>query len=264
MKHSPTTKQKRSIKPGDLFALGCHRLLCDDTRDAGALSRLAGSERITAVIVDVPYGVGYVESKADFYQKISAPKTIVNDHVQGEEEYRRFTKEWLEAVKPHLAKKNSLYIFNSDKMLFALRAGMVDAGCKFGQLLIWLKNHAVVGRMDYLPQHELIAYGWYGTHEFRKSKDKSVLFCPKPNRSPLHPTQKPVGLIRRLILNSTNIGNVVYDGFSGSGTTLIACEQTRRKCLMMEIDPEYCLTIVERWEKFTGLQATRVVGKEEI
>ena len=142
-------------------------------------------------------------------------------------------------------------------MLFALRDGMQNAGFKFTQLLIWIKNHAVVGRMDYLPQHELIAYGWHGAHIFHKSKDKSILFHPKPNKSKLHPTMKPVSLLRQLILNSTKIGDVIYEPFGGSGSTLIACEQTKRNCLCIEIDPEYCQIIVDRYEKVTGIKVRK-------
>jgi len=133
---------------------------------------------------------------------------------------------------------------------------MVDAGLKVAQVLIWVKQQSVIGRLDYAPQHELIVYGWRGTHHFRRSKDKSVLFHPRPNKSKLHPTTKPIGLIRRLVLNSSEIGDVVFDGFLGSGTCLLACEQLKRKCFGVEIDPEYCQTIINRWEKLTGRKAT--------
>ncbi|MDD4027286.1 MAG: site-specific DNA-methyltransferase, partial [Candidatus Shapirobacteria bacterium] len=113
--------------------------------------------------------------------------------------------------------------------------------------------HAVLGRMDYLIQHELIAYGWFGTHKFYKSKDKTILFFPKPQKSKLHPTMKPIPLIRHLILNSSQIGDYVFDGFLGSGTTLLAAEQTRRKCLGIELDPEYCQTIVNRYQRMKKL-----------
>jgi DNA modification methylase len=130
---------------------------------------------------------------------------------------------------------------------------MLEAGLKFAQLLIWVKTHAVIGRMDYAPQHELIAYGWYGVHELVKEKDKSVLVCPKPNKSKMHPTTKPMELIRRLVLNSTRIGDVVYDPFLGSGTCLLTCQQTKRVCIGIEQDSEYIRTTIERWRKLTGL-----------
>jgi len=250
-------KLQNSIKYGDTFRLGNNLLLCADCRDKELIEKLIGKQKIKAVIIDPPFGVAVTESKENF-QKLSKNKVIQNDHIQSDEEYNKFTYDWIEAIKPYLERKNSFYIFNADKMIFALRDGMLKAGLKFGQLLIWVKTHAVIGRMDYAPQHELIAYGWYGVHEFLKSKDKSVLVCPKPNKSPMHPTTKPLELIRRLILNSTRIGDVVFDGFLGSGTTLLACEQTKRICIGIEIDPEYCQTIIGRFEKLTGLTAEKL------
>jgi DNA modification methylase len=220
------------------------------------IKKLVDEQKIKAVICDPPYGVAVAESKEGF-RTLSKNKAIVNDQLQTDDEYQTFTKDWIDAVTPHLERKNSFYIFNSDKMVFALRDGMVEAGMKFAQLLIWVKTHAVIGRMDYAPQHELIAYGWFGVHEFVKSKDKSVLICPRPNKSSMHPTTKPLDLIRRLILNSTRIGDVVFDGFLGSGTTLLACEQTKRICIGVELDPEYCQTIIARFEKLSGIKAKR-------
>ena len=250
-------KLSNSIKYGEAFHLGNHLLLCADSRNKDMVSNLIGKHKIKAVIIDPPYGVAVTESKEGF-QTLAKNKVIVGDHLQSDEEYRKFTRDWIEAILPHLERKNSFYIFNSDKMVFALREGMLEAGIKFGQLLIWVKTHAVIGRMDYAPQHELIAYGWYGVHEFLKSKDKSVLVCPKPNKSKMHPTTKPLDLIRRLILNSTRIGDVVYDGFLGSGTALLACEQTKRVCIGVEIDPEYCQTIIDRFQKLTVLKAEKI------
>lgn len=250
-------KSQNSIKTGDIIVLGDHLLACGDCRDKELVARLIGTRKIKAVISDPPYGVAVTESKEGF-QTLKKNKVIANDHLQSDGEYRAFTRAWIEAVIPHLAKKNSFYIFNADKMIFALREGMQDVGLKFCQLLIWVKTHAVIGRLDYAPQHELIAYAWFGTHEFVKAKDKSVIVYPKPNKSPFHPTTKPIGLIRRLVLNSTRIGDVVYDGFLGSGTTLLACEQTKRICIGIELDPEYCRTIIARFEKLTGIKATKV------
>jgi len=250
-------KSKNSIKYGDSFRLGNHLLLCADSRNKDMVAKLIGKHKIKAVIADVPFGVAVVESKENF-KTLLKNKKILNDHIQTDEEYKKFTRDWIEAIIPHLERKNSFYIFNSDKMIFALREGMLEAGLKFGQLLIWVKTQAVVGRMDYTPQHELIAYAWYGVHEFLKSKDRSVLICPRPNKSPFHPTTKPISLIRRLILNSTRIGDVVFDGFLGSGTTILACEQTKRICIGVELDSEYCKTIIDRFEKSTGLTAKKL------
>jgi DNA modification methylase len=134
-------------------------------------------------------------------------------------------------------------------MTFAVKKAIELEGGKMSQLLIWAKNNSIIGRLDYSPKHELIVYGWFGIHKFYKSRDKSILCFPKPNRSSLHPTMKPVALIRHLILNSSRIGDIVWDGFLGSGSTLIACQQTRRICVGTEISPVYCQTIIDRFKK---------------
>ncbi len=254
MKNMRTKKQKNSIKYGDIYKLGEHILAVGDAQDVELINRAIGNKKINAVISDIPYGIDFAASKKNFC-KIKVDKDILNDGFVSETKYAEFVKKLFAPVIPHLARKNSFYIFNSDKMLFALRDGMEQAGIHFSQLLIWIKSHAVIGRKDYLPMHELIAYGWHGVHEFKKSQDKSVLYCPKPNKSPLHATQKPLSLMRRLILNSTSIGDTIYEPCAGSGSTGIACEQTKRKCVMIELDPEYCQTIIDRFEKAFGIKA---------
>lgn len=250
-------KQQNSIKPGDIWQLGEHRLACGDCRDAELLKRLLSDERVKLLCTDPPYGVAVAESKRGF-QTLAKDKAIANDHLQSDGEYAAFSAEWLSAIAPYLTPHNAAYVFNADKMVWPLRDGMLKAGFKVAQLLVWVKSQAVVGRLDYAPQHELIVYGWHGTHKFRRGKDKSVLFFPKPSKSTLHPTTKPLALVTRLVLNSTEIGDTVFDGFLGSGTALLACEQTKRRCFGVELDPEYCATIIRRWEKMTGEKAVKV------
>lgn len=247
-----------NIKSGDAFKLGDHLLVCGDCTDATLVGGIIGKPKISLMLTDPPYGIAYVEGKEDFRKAKTVHAAIRNDHLQSDGEYRIFTRRWIEAAKPHLTRKNALYIFNSDRMIFPLRDGMQDAGCHLAQLLVWVKTQAIVGRLDYLPQHELIAYGWLGVHEFRRSKDKSVIVYPKPTKSVLHPTMKPVGLLRQLILNSSKIGDTVYEPFGGSGSTLIACEQTKRKCIAIELDPHYCEVIIWRFEKLTGTKSQKL------
>ncbi len=249
------------VKTNEIYQLGEHKLACGNINDKNLLKKLIGENRIDCILQDPPYAISIVESKNSFGHKLSCNKEIANDQLQTEDEYKNFSKEWLENIKPYLARNNSVYVFNSDKMIFSLRQAMVEVGYKFTQMLIWVKSQAIIGRMDYLPQHELIAYCWYGTHKFQRSKDKSVLFYPKPSKSILHSTMKPVALLRNLILNSTKVGNYVFDGFGGSGSTLIACEHLKRKCLMVELDLDHCSTIIRRWEKLTGLKAHKIYGK---
>ncbi len=164
---------------------------------------------------------------------------------------------------------------------------MKDAGLAVRHMLIWVKNAATfsMGRLDYDYRHEPIFYTWTKSHrwygdytntviddslpidkmskaelkEFIRVKlypqEQSTIYCDKPNASKLHPTMKPVKLVARFLLNSSQRGDTVADIFGGSGTTLIACEQLGRKCRMMELDPHYCDVIIARWEQFTGRKA---------
>jgi DNA modification methylase len=242
------------IEVGRVIKLGSHRIICGDSTDPKIVDKLLRDTKVNVWLTDEPYGIAVVESKKDFIGE-SKYKRIQNDQLQSEAEHKKFVKSWIEPALPYLANKNSCYFFNSDKMVFALREAMIECGLKFSQLIVWIKSQPVIGRLDYLPQHELIAYGWYGAHKFRHSKSKSVLFFPKPSKSKLHPTMKPVSLLRHLILNSSEIGDIVLDNFLGSGSTLLACEHTQRKCYGVELDPEYIRIVIKRWQKLTGQEA---------
>ncbi len=244
-----------------IYKLGDHIIAQGDSTDPAFVERVTKGLSIRAVVADPPYGVGYVENKD--WVGLRGPggggstrhKAIEGDQEQTEGEYAEFTRRWLEALIPRLAPKNSFYIFNSDVMACALRSGMKVAGVYCSQFIIWVKNSMVLGRKDYNPQHELIAYGWHGSHKFERSTAKSVMFCPKPTKAKLHPTMKPVALLRKLIGNSTKAGECVCDPFLGSGSTLIACEHLKRRCLGIELDEGYVKTAIARWEKLTGLKA---------
>lgn len=241
-----------SIKNGEIYKVADHIIACGDCLDPEFVSKVIGDMKIKAVITDPPYGVDYVKNKKDVARLgVKDPKEILGDHIQSEQEYEKFTEKWIKAVLPYLGLYNTFHIFNSDAMLLALRSGMRSSGLYFGQMLIWIKNQSVLGRKDYLPQFELIAYGWYGKHKLERSKAKSVIFHPKPNKSKSHPTQKPIGLLRKIIPNVTRIKDVVYDGFLGSGSTSIACHHLGRISVGIEIDPDYVEIAVSRMEKLT-------------
>jgi DNA modification methylase len=245
-----------------LWKLGNHRLLLGDATSMEDVARLMGNEKATLLLTDPPYGVGYVEGKQEFLAAIHKGSdtkkfsAIAGDGI--DDDYYEFSKQWLEAVRPHLALKNSFYIFNGDTKLREFLNAIHDAAYTKSALLVWLKDRFVVGRKDYHPQHELILYGWHGTHAFFGQKDRTALFYPKPQKSALHPTMKPPALLRRLIYHSSKPGDIVLDVFGGSGSTLIACEHLGRKCFMVEQDAAYCQTIVERWQKLTGKKADEI------
>jgi DNA modification methylase len=248
-----------TMKTGDIYILGNHRLGCGDCTNAEFVKQVIGDTKLRAIVTDPPYGVAYVEGKMrkDGESSVSVNRPIQNDQLQSDEQYANFSANWLKAVTLNLASYNQIYIFNGDMMMCALRKGMHDAEVYYSQTMVWIKNAAVLARKDYAPQHEFIAYGWYGRHKMERAKGKSVMFHPRPAASKLHPTMKPIGLLRKLILDSTKIGEGVYDPFGGSGSTLIAAEHLQRKCVMLEIDPIYCETIIKRWEKVSGMHAKK-------
>lgn len=247
------------VNKGDIFKIGDHIVGCGDSLDKAFVSKVIGNNKIRAVITDPPYGVAYVENKQGLV-KISTDETkvITNDHIQSEEEYEDFTRKYLGAVIPYLEEYNAVYIFNADPMFPSLRAGMKSAGFYYSQMIIWLKNQPVMSRKDYLSMYELIAYGWFGKHKMEWSKSRNVIYHPRPTKSRLHPTQKPIGLLRKLIPNSTKVGDVVYDPFLGSGSTAVACEHLGRKCIGIELDEAYVETILKRLEKLTGEKAVKL------
>jgi DNA modification methylase len=247
------------INKGDIFKIGNHIVGCGDSTDKEFVDRVIGNNKIRVILTDPPYGVAYVENKKDFLKLgVKTDKVIIGDHTQNEKEYEDFTKKYLQVVIPYLDKYNACYIFNADLMFPALRSGFTNSGFYYSQMLIWIKNQPVMSRKDYLSQYELIAYGWLNKHKTERSKNKNVIYHPRPNKSKLHPTQKPIGLLRKLIPDNTNIGDIIYDPFLGSGSTAIASEHLGRKCIGIELDESYVEIIIRRLEKLTGEKAIKI------
>jgi DNA modification methylase len=274
-------QKKWGVKPGDLWQLGNHRLLCGDCTDAVCVQRVLNGVVVDSLITDPPYGVDY-SSKNDFlnqYDKGSrVQKAIANDAIS---DYRAF---FASAFRPiPFAEYNTIYVFMQGKRFPELAAAFDDVGFYRSQELIWVKNNHVLGRQDYSHKHEMIFYGWKGKHRFYRGftttvidedvdldtlkKDEvlallkefvahfsSVIRHNKPNSSPFHPTTKPAGLVGKLIIDGSIVNAVVYDPFLGSGTTLMACEQLARRCCGIELAPEYCSVVLERYLMMTGLE----------
>ena len=247
------------VNKGDIFQIGNHIVGCGDSLDKEFVSKVIGKNKIKIILTDPPYGVAYVENKKDF-AKIGSNenKVIGNDHLQTEEEYIAFTQKYLGAVSSFLEEYNACYIFNSDLMFSALRTGMKHGGFYYSQMLIWMKNQPVMSRKDYLSMYELIAYGWLGKHKTERSKSKNVILHPRPQKSKLHPTQKPIGLLRKIIPDNTRVGDTIYDPFLGSGSTSIASHHLGRRCIGIELDSEYVEIIIKRLEKLTGITAIKL------
>lgn len=275
---------KPSSKPGDLFELGPHRLLCGDSTSPEDVARLLDGRPVDLIVTDPPYGVSYVGKTKDAMQ-------IENDSLSPAETRDLFVA----ALKASGLRPGGVFYATvppGELLRWFLEAPDVALGAgALRQVLIWVKDRFVLGRSDYhyrheailhghtpgadpvfepseLPAgepfvegHEHVVYGWApgSAHVFYGGRKQDTVWeVDRPSASREHPTMKPTALFERMVDNSSRGGEVVYDPFGGSGTTLLAAENLKRHARLMELDPGYCDVIVDRWERHTGLQAVKL------
>lgn len=239
-------------KPGDIWLLGRHRLMCGDATKIKDVERLVDGRHADLVLTDPPYNVDYEGATKDKLK-------IQNDKME-DSQFLQFLTDAFTRMNENSKKGAAIYVFHSESEGYNFRSAFKAAGYSLRQCLIWAKNTMVMGRQDYHWQHEPILYGWKegAKHAWYGDRKQTTLIrYDKPLRNAEHPTMKPVGLCGYLIGNSSKEGDIVLDLFGGSGSTLIACEQLNRICYMMELDPVYVDVIKNRWEHLTGLKAEK-------
>lgn len=247
---APPVPEEPKTKPGDIYQLGKHRLMCGDSTSIEALETLCDGQPVDMWLTDPPYNVAYEGGTKD-------KLTIKNDSM-GDEQFRQFLRDAYVAADTVMKPGAVFYIWHADSEGYNFRGAAKDAGWTVRQCLIWKKSSLVLGRQDYQWQHEPCLYGWKegASHLWAADrKQTTILEFDKPARNGEHPTMKPVALFEYQMLNNTKGGDIVLDSFGGSGTTLIAAEKNGRVARIMELDPKYCDVIVKRWEEFTGKQA---------
>ena len=241
-------------RPGDVCELGPHRLLCGDSTKLEHVSEVMAGAPAALYLTDPPYNVSYTGGST------KERRAIANDSMPAAS-FEAFLASAFTAANAHMSPGSALYLWHASKALLEFVSACEAAAWPVRQTLIWVKNSFTLGRQDYQWRHEPCLYGWKpgAAHRWYGDRSKStVLEFPKPQKSDLHPTMKPVALFEHPIENSTELGDVVLDGFAGSGTTVIACERLGRVARAIEFDPAYCDVIVERWERETGKKAKRV------
>jgi DNA modification methylase len=267
--------------PGDVWELGEHRVACGSSTDPDVVTRLFDGRAAQAVVTDPPYGVAY-ESRG----RKAAHRAIAGDDA-GDGELGELLAGALGLAFVNLAEGGACYVFHGDSRRVVFERAMTGVGYLVHQTLVWVKDSFVLARLDYQPQHEPILYGWRpgGRHSWYGGRKRTAIIADqepdldtldrdelvgllreiyeatdvirhaRPRRSDEHPTMKPVGLLSRLIVNSTKKAGLVYDPFLGSGSTLIAAERQGRVCYGVELDPAYVDVAVRRWETATGAVA---------
>jgi DNA modification methylase len=254
------------VTKGEVWQLGeegNHYVKCGDNQTD--LKDFIRDVKITQLNTDPPYGVNYSNSKALLSKNFDSFKGS-GTHVKKQYEYDEVERDFIEMFDNifkaiDFTDYNTIYIWCAgNNHLFEIKRAMDNNDIKMSQILVWEKNTFVPAQTDYLPKNEFCLYGWKGRHKFySQTPDRTTsLNFNKPSKNELHPTMKPIEMIAQTIKDGTQEGEVVLDVFGGSGTTLMACQQTNRKCYTIELDPHYCSVIIRRWENYTGLKASKL------
>ena len=231
-------------KPGDIWTLGRHRLICGDSTKAETYDLLMGSTKANLVITDPPYNVNYEGSAGK----------IKNDNM-ADDAFYNFLLDAYTQMYSAMADDASIYVFHADTEGLNFRRAFADAGFYLSGCCIWKKQSLVLGRSPYQWQHEPCLYGWKknGKHQWYTGRKETTIWeFDKPKKNGDHPTMKPIPLLAYPIMNSSMSNSVVLDPFGGSGSTLIACEQTDRICYTVELDEKFCDVIVKRYIEQVG------------
>lgn len=253
---------------GDIWILGKHRLLCGDSTKEDEVMKLMGDDRADMVFTDPPWNVNY--GAVDMNNAMGyKPRTILNDFM-GTEDFKQFMYEAFNCM--NLASKDGAmtYVVMSAQEWGNMMLTLAQNDYHWSSTVIWAKDRHVMSRKDYHTRYEPIWYGWKEgearLHPLKDRKQNDVWDIPRPKKSELHPTCKPVDLVIKALKNSSSINDIVLDLFGGSGTTLVAAEETGRVCRMNELDPKYVDVIVKRYIDKVGsdVDVKLIRGQNEI
>lgn len=237
-------KKPTFSKLGDIWKLGKHTLICGDSTKSETYIKLMEDKKANLVVTDPPYNVDY---------KGTAGK-IKNDNMEDGNFYK-FLFDAFKNIEANMTDDASIYVFHADTEGLNFRKAFSDAGFYLSGTCIWKKQSLVLGRSPYQWQHEPVLFGWKkkGKHKWYTGRKESTIWeFDKPKKNGEHPTMKPIALLAYPIMNSSVSNSIVLDPFGGSGSTLIACEQSDRICYMVELDEKFCDVIVNRYIELVG------------
>lgn len=249
-------KRPTFTKAGDVWTLGRHRLVCGDSTKKETYDILMDGKKANLVLTDPPYNVNYE----------GAAGKIKNDHMANDAFYQ-FLLDAFTNMEAVMADDASIYVFHADTEGLNFRRAFADAGFYLSGCCIWKKNSLVLGRSPYQWIHEPVLFGWKksGKHAwYAGRKETTVWEYDKPKKNADHPTMKPIALLAYPIMNSSMTNALVLDPFGGSGSTLIACEQSERTCYTVELDEKYCDVIVKRYIEQFGSAAGVTVLRDGV
>jgi DNA modification methylase len=239
---------------GDLIEIGEHRLLCGDSTDTTQISKLMNGELADICHTDPPYNIGYEGGS-------KKREAIANDKL---DDFPQFLYDAYTAISTALKKGGAIYVWHASSETHNFIQQFLDAGFLFKSYIVWNKNNSTFGRSDYHWKHEPCIYGWLdgASHKWCGDRKQTTVWdIDRPSRSDEHPTMKPIPLCSKPLENSSKIGDIVLDTFLGSGSTMVASHQLKRKCYGMELDPKYCQVIVDRMMKLDENLVVKLNGK---
>lgn len=251
------------VNYGDIFKLGNHRLMCGDATITDDVKKLMNGNMADMVFTDPPYSVNFTKKAKEILNNKQYVE-IINDNLSVKDTAKFIWKPSFKNLYIIAKDDCSFYVTmpqGGDQMMMMMMM-MMNENWQVKHELIWVKDIPVfsMGRLDYDYKHEPIMYGWKKKHNFYgKGKFKKSIWEISRTENKLHPTMKPIELIINALLNSSKKNDNIIDLFGGSGSTLIACEITKRNCYMMELDPQYIKVIIRRWEKYTGGKYEKII-----
>jgi len=246
-------------KLGDVWVLGEHRLVCGDATKREDVEKLMDGEKADMVFTDPPYLMDFTGGiHADGSKSFNAVHGAIKNDKMTKEEGETFLDKINEIIKDVVT--GAFYITFYRLGIGEYYASFKRVGLEVRSLIIWEKGNHTLSNSDYMSRYEPMFYGWVEDHNFYGGNNGvDVWEIKRTTKNTLHPTMKPIELCAKAIKNSSKPKEIVLDLFGGSGSTLIACEQTKRRCYMSEIDPKYCDVIIKRWEKLTSKKAQKAV-----
>jgi DNA modification methylase len=258
----PDVPDEPKTKLGDIYILGNHRLMCGDSTSIDAVEALMDGQKADMVFTDPPYNIGFSGTMSSTskngvlqsYVTENAKHRPIENDKKAKSDFYDFISEVLSVIQ--IKCRGAWYISFGSANLHELLRPITDIGMEYKSIVIWVKNQSPMGGGAYRRRYEPIVYGNFSSDFYGKPyAEDDVWEFDRTKKNDLHPTMKPVDLVKNAISHGSKVNNIVLDLFGGSGSTMIACEELGRKACLMELDPKYCDVIVQRWEEFTGKKA---------